>query len=475
MRMKTVSFFELPTREIRSKLRPWVILGTFAIFALLVLMPTPEGLSREGLNAIAIFVLCLIFWVTNAVPLMITSLFAIILLPWLGVLDSKTAYALFGNQAVFFILGAFILASALMQSGLSTRIALVLLKRFDSNMRSLLFGVLLLPALLSFIMSEHAVAAMMLPIIIEVAKALHLQSGSKYGKSLFLAAAWGAIIGGIGTFLGGARAILAVGILEETTGVTIGFLEWIIAALPIVVVMLAVAYLLLSWMIRGETQQVSDATQYLENRVAEMGEWSRNEKYVGALMLLTVAAWATLGHTLGLANIALAAVVVAFLFKMLSWKQVQKDVNWGIILMYGGAIALGYALDQSGAARWIIESVIDNWMLSTFAFIFVLSLLAKILTEGMSNTAVVALMMPVGVALSLQYGLDPRIATLALAIPSGLAFMLPMSTPATALAISSSYVNTPDTIRTGAILNIVSIAIFMAVAVWYWPLIGLSI
>jgi sodium-dependent dicarboxylate transporter 2/3/5 len=467
--------FAMPTRPFRSRVRPWFILVTVAITTAIVVAPVPDGLTREGMNAIAIFVLCVIFWVSNAIPLMITSLLAIILLPLLGVLDAKLAYSFFGNQAVFFILGAFMLASAMMQSGLSTRIALLVLRWFDKKQSTLLLGVFLLPAALSYVMSEHAVAAMMLPIVLEIAAALGLQPGSRYGKTLFLAVAWGAIIGGIGTFLGGARAVLTVGILEELTGQTISFVEWLLAALPVVLAMLLVGAVVLLWLSRHERHEIAKATAYLDAKVAGLGKLSRREIGIGVLLAGAVALWATIGNAVGLATIALGAVVVAFVFKLLSWKQVERDVNWGIILMYGGAIALGSALDQSGAAGWIAETLIGNTIASVGVLFAVLVILSILLTEGISNSAVVALLMPAGIALAGQFGMDVRVAALAIGIPCGLAFMLPISTPATALAVSSKFVRTSDTMRTGIFLNLAAIVIFLVVGFFYWPMIGFSL
>ena len=216
------------------------------IFGLIVYLPAPEGLTDDGKKALAIFVLCIIFWVSHVIPLMITSLLAIILFPLLGVLPAEKTYSLFGNQAVFFILGAFILASAVTRTGLSNRIALMFLKWFGHSPKILLLGVIVLSAFSSFWMSAHAVAAMMFPIITAIALSLELKPGeSSYGRSLFLGTAWGCVIGGVATFLGGARAPLAIGMLHDTTGESIGFFKWMLATLPAVITMLAVTYWLL--------------------------------------------------------------------------------------------------------------------------------------------------------------------------------------------------------------------------------------
>lgn len=464
-----VFFFQQPFHRIKSKLRPWYILISFAVFLGIVIAPTPAGLTVEGQRAIAIFVLCILFWVANAIPLVITSLLAIVLLPLLGVMSSPDSFALFGNQAVFFILGAFILASAVMQSGLSTRIALKLLSLFGKDNRRLLAGVLLLPALLSFVMAAHAVAAMMYPIVVEMITALKLKKGHRYGAALMLALAWGAIIGGIATFLGGARAVLAVGILEETAGVTIGFLPWMLSALPAVFVAMIVAMGLLLWIIRKDKTDVHIAVESLQQKVDTMDALSYEEKGVSVLMISTIIAWVFFGQELGLATIALTAVAVAFIFKLMSWKQVEADVNWGIIFMYGGAIALGFALSESGAAAWIADVFISNWIASASALLLMLMVMSKVFTEGMSNTAVIALLMPIGVALAAQYGIDPKIVTLAITLPAGLAFILPISTPATAIAISSGYVTTRDTMWSGIVLHVITAIILFASAVLFWP------
>src|SRR3990172_12941311 len=154
--------------------RPLIFILIIALFLIVVNFPTPDGLTLKGQKAIGVFLVCIILWVTGLIPLQITSLLAIILLPLMGIIESKKAYSLFGNEAVFFILGAFILAAAMMTSGLSTRLALIVLNRFGKTPTSLLLGTFLFPAFLSFFMSEHAVAAMMFPIILQIAKSLEL-------------------------------------------------------------------------------------------------------------------------------------------------------------------------------------------------------------------------------------------------------------------------------------------------------------
>jgi len=446
------------------------------IFGLIVYLPAPEGLTDDGKKALAIFVLCIIFWVSHVIPLMITSLLAIILFPLLGVLPAEKTYSLFGNQAVFFILGAFILASAVTRTGLSNRIALMFLKWFGHSPKILLLGVIVLSAFSSFWMSAHAVAAMMFPIITAIALSLELKPGeSSYGRSLFLGMAWGCGIGGVATFLGGARAPLAIGMLHDTTGESIGFFKWMLATLPAVITMLAVTYWLLIVLFPAEIRDVKKARTLLVNRTACIGKMKRKELSIGILMIATIFSWICFGEKFGLANIALASVVIAFVFRLIRWKEVEEDVNWGLILMYGGAICLGFAMGKTGATRWLVDISNIGLIQSPFVMIMAISLFAIFLTQAMSNTAVVALLMPITIGVAIDFSINPIIMTLAVTVPSGLAFILPMGTPAVAIAHSSGFVTLGNAFKGGLILKIVSWIIFNFFAYYYWPLLGLRL
>lgn len=471
---------EIDTRPIwlillRRALRPVFFIVLAALFVILVTMPTPAGLTAGGQRAIAIFLLCLVLWITNAVPLAITSLFAIVLVPLLGVLPQKDTYALFGNEAVFFILGAFILAGAVMTSGLSNRIALNIMDRYGKSPRKLLISIFLLAALLSFFMSEHAVAAMLFPIVLEITKGLNLRPGkSNYGKLLFFALAWGCVIGGVGTFLGGARVPLAIGILSETTGGTINFLDYTIAVLPLVVIMLLAGYFLLTRFFPIDVTGVESAHTVLAKRLKNLGKVTYSEYAVGAVLLITIISWIVLGHAFGLASVALISVVVLFVFRLVRWKDIEEYVNWGIILMYGGAIILGTALDKSGAASWLVSGVVDQWAGSPWMVFAIFTLLSILLTEAMSNAAVIAVLLPVSIGMAGRLSMDPAVLTYAIAVPAGLAFMLPMSTPANAIAVGSNFVSVREMMRGGVIMSIIAVIVFNLVAAFWWPLIGMG-
>ena len=456
--------------------RPTVLLLGLVAFLVLRAAPPQAGLSPAGQNALAIFALCLVYWVTNVLPLMVTSLLAMVLLPTTGVLSAKDTYALFGNEAVFFILGAFILAASLMKCGLSTRIAIAVLRRFGHTPRTLLLSLFLMNAFMAFFMSEHAVAAMTFPITVEIARVLRLpRQQSNYGRALFLAMAWGTQIGGIATLLGGGRAPLALGMLRESTGETYTFAQWTLTAWPIVVVLLIAGWQVIVRFFPIDISSVRDADAIIEEKALRLGRASPKERSIGLVMLATLAAWIIGGEDFGLASIALAAVVVLFLLDLLTWRDIEQYVNWGVLLMYGGAIALGSALNRSGASSWIASITVSRWAHSPAAVIAIVSAFGIVLTEAMSHSAVVALLMPVALGIATQFGIDPRVMAPAVALPAGLAFTLPVGTPGNAIAYSSGYLRLRDMLLPGSLLVVIAWATFNLVALYYWPLIGITI
>jgi sodium-dependent dicarboxylate transporter 2/3/5 len=456
--------------------RPAVLIAGLVLYVSIRGMPLPEGLSPAGQKALAIFVLCLVYWVTSVLPLMATSLLAMVLLPTTGVLSAKDTYALFGNEAVFFILGAFMLAAALMECGLSSRMAVAILRRFGHTPRSLLLSLFLMNAFFSFFMSEHAVAAMTFPITLEIARVLRLpRGGSNYGRALFLAMAWGTQIGGIATLLGGGRAPLAIGMLHDATGEGFTFVQWTLAAWPIVAVLLVVGWQVIVRFFPIDIESVREADAVIADKLVRMGRPSLREKAIGGIMLATLVAWIVGGEEFGLASIALAAVVLIFVFQLLAWSDLEQSVNWGVLLMYGGAIALGSALHRSGASEWVASITISRWAHSPAGAIAIISAIGILLTEAMSHSAVVALLMPVALGIAPQFGIDPRIMAPAVALPAGLAFTLPVGTPGNAIAYSSGFLRLRDMLVPGFILVAVAWAAFNLTVLYYWPLIGLSI
>ena len=255
------------------------------------LAPLPPGLSPQGKTAGAVFALCTTLWITNALPIGITGLLAVALVALGGVMPSADTFAAFGNSAVFFILGVFILAAGISHSGLGKRLALLFLIRFGRSPALFMTGLMLTAALTTVFMPAQATAAMLFPVAFEVARAMRLRPGeSAYGKVLFLALAWGAMVGSNASFLGSTRAALALGMLREAHGATITFAQWMAASLPLVVLGALAVPLVLRLSFPREKMDFGAARAVLESAVAGLGRMNRPQVKVGGLVGATILA-----------------------------------------------------------------------------------------------------------------------------------------------------------------------------------------
>lgn len=438
----------------------------------LILLPPPQGLSEAGIRCLGVAVICVTLWVFTPIPLAATSLVAIVLLPALEILDKKLVFSFFGNSAVFFLIGVFILAGAMMHTGLSKRIALLFLTRFDRSPERVIFGTLTAAAALSLVMPEHAVAAMLFPVVMEIVRSLGLPpKKSPLATALFLAMAWGAVVGGIGTFLGGARAPLAVELLRETYERDISFAAWAAAAVPIALGLTFLVYFILIKFFRPEHRDITPARRLLEQEIRRIGPASRNEVKIGLLLLATIFFWIWGGHRMGLAVISLTAAVMVFVLNIVKWLDVVDYMNWGVILMYGGAIALGKALAETRAIEWLAGEILAAVPVTPFLLIVLLSALSKILTELVSNAAAVVILVPFSFGFVSPLGVSPELMVLAVTVPAGLAFILPVGTPPNAIAFSSGYFSLRQIWKPALLVSLVSLAVFLLFVRFYWPLV----
>jgi sodium-dependent dicarboxylate transporter 2/3/5 len=228
------------------------------------------------------------------------------------------------------------------------------------------------------------------------------------------------------------------------------------------------------WRLKPVVADIKRATQMLDMRVRGLGPMSGKEKRLAGLGVLTIVAWITLGHAVGLGVVATGSAVMLFVLRIVNWREVEEYVNWGVIMMYGGAIALGSALDDTGAMKWLAQEVIPPGA-PPFALIVVMVVGAFGLTESISNSAAVAILLPIGYAICDSQGLSIEVMTLAVTIPAGLAFMLPISSPCNALSFSSGYYSMREAVSIGIYMSGISIVVSLLCMKFYWPLVGFSL
>jgi len=455
--------------------RSIVVAALFGLFWVFLNQEGPADLAPEAYRVLCLFFLCVALWSTNVIPLSATSLFAIGAVPLLDIMPASQVYAFFGNKAVFFILGAFILSGSLIACGLSVRLSLWVIKRWGHDSRTLMASVYLFAAFSSCIMSEHAVAAMLFPIVTEIVLALQLIPGrSPFGKMLFFAMAWGCIIGGATTVLGGGRVPLAVEMLEKITNYesTLGLLQYTQLAFPMIPLLLAAGWGVLCLFFKAEPLDVYPALATLEKKSLTLGKVSYSEMGVGAVMVVTLFFWFGFGERFGIANISIMAIVFLFVLNLITWKTVEPHVNWAIILMYGGAICLGEVMATSGAALWLAKQLFEGLVASASQFLIIVAVLSLLFTTFMSNAAVIAILLPPVLSLCANYGISPVVATMTVILPSNFAFILPIATPASALAYASKHITLKEMVAAGSVLSLMGMLLYLMLLWVYWPWVG---
>ncbi|MFQ5518519.1 MAG: SLC13 family permease, partial [Mariprofundus sp.] len=284
----------------------------------------------------------------------------------------------------------------------------------------------------------------------------------------------GAIIGGVMTLLGGARGPLALGMVQEITGQSFTFMDWTLAAAPLVLLMLLLTTLVLLVITPFEGVNVKCARRCVEQRQLELGNLEPRAWLMGTLLLGTIIAWMFGGHSTSLAAIALISVAAMFALRLVHWDEIEQHVSWSVVLMYGGAIAVGSALSISGAGAWLATHFFPAG-LTGLALIIVLTLATLLLTEGVSNAAAVAILLPIAIPVGIAAGIDPLTIALAVGIIAGFAFMLPMGTPPNAMIYGTGFVQRLAMLRFGGVLSLSALCLFVVIAWTWWPMIGFGI
>ena len=459
--------------KIRNRKDIFFIILAFSLVAIFYFAPTPSGLTHDGQVMIGILLMAAVLWITEPIPLAVTGLLIMIMQPLLHIIPPNDVFSSFGNQAVFFLIGAFILAGAIEKHGLHRRIALKFLSSFEKNPRFFTLGIMSTCAFLSFIMPEHGVAALFLPIIVSILIAMKIvPKQSNFGKVSMLCVAFGCSIGSLGTLIGGARNIYAVGALSDV-GINITFFDWMKYSMPVVIIALPMVWLVLQFSFPIEIKDISAARREINNQVSIAGKMGKNESLVLIILVITILLWIFFSshEYFGLAVIAVLGSILLFLTGTVTWKDVEKRVPWGIILLYGGAITLGIGIQRTEAGAWIANVLFNIAGDNLYLVILIMIIFTILLTNVMSNIGAVALLLPIGISVATQIpelGISPLLASMIIALSGGLAFMLVIATPGNAITYSSGYFSTKDLFKAGSTANILCILVIFIVATVYW-------
>ncbi len=459
-----------------------LILGPL-LFFVIGFGPMPPELGASGQRALGIMALCATWWLTTPVALPVTSMFGLALLPLLGVLDKNRSMELFGNQAVFFVIAAFIFAAVSVRTGLSARIALWALRRVGHSEDKVAGGTLVVAAMLTSVVISHAVAALLLPIVIEIIRAQNLGPGSRFARRLLLSMAWGTICGSNISLLSSARASLSTGLysswMAKHAGATelteIGFFEYSAATFGPMLISLGLAYVILRWFHRPEGISVDAAVKRLEERSRELGRVSKNERITAVAIVSLVVCMVIWGKQYGIGSIALAGTALLFAARTATWEDVEGYVNWGVVLLYGGAIAVAAAIEETKAVDVLVTNYVPLHALPVWVVIALCAVLTVLITAFVSNAAAIALLLPICLTIANELAINPRAMAILLPIAAGLDFSLPVSTPAMAMVFGTGYLRTQDSVIPGVLLSIVATSLTIAFTAFFWPYLGLPL
>ncbi|MGB4612560.1 MAG: DASS family sodium-coupled anion symporter [Methanothermobacter thermautotrophicus] len=427
------------------------------------LVPLP-GLRASGHAALALLVFAVTMWATEAVPLAVTSLIILFAQPLIGVESFENAVIGFANPILFLMIGGFIMAEAIRKSGLAQRFTYYLLGRLGTSPERGLFVSIFSTGLLSAWIENVVAFAMLLPIIKEIVDIMGCSEPEKgksnYAKAMILGASFGSLAGGFGTEIGTAPNLMAAAYTS------IPFLNWMIFGLPLSIAMLLVTWFLLMRIFPSEVRALENGDALRGERIRMMGSMSRDEKLSAGILLFAILLWVTAGFTgINSYSVSLIAAVMFIFAGVITWKDAQKNIDWGLVVFFGGALSLGSALLKTGAAAWIIDKLVG--MLgsdpSTVIVMLVLMAVAVIITQVMSNIALSAILVPLSVTLASAQHQPIGVYAVPVAIACSLSFMLPMADPTVAMAYGSGYVKLRDIPRAG--IPIIAVGIILTVLV----------
>ncbi|MFU8860391.1 MAG: SLC13 family permease [Cyclonatronaceae bacterium] len=455
-----------------------------AVFLIMLMIPAPEGLTGAAWMVAAVGVFMAIWWVSEAIPIPATALLPIALFPILDVGTVREATTPFANPLIYLFMGGFIIALAMERSKLHKRIALNVVKLVGVKPGSIVIGFMLSAAFLSMWVSNTATAMMMLPIALSIIKLVEhpddVSSGdlqTNFGLIMVLCIAYACNIGGIGTLIGTPPNALMAGYMLETYGVDIGFSQWMLIGVPLVVISLPVVYILLVKVIYPiKLKEIPGGKEIINDQLKKAGKISRAELMVAIVFGATALLWITRPllepyiPNISDTGIAIFGAIVMFLlpvnFKkgefVLQWED-AKRLPWEVLILFGGGLSLAAAITDTGLAEWIGSSLsaLSGWPV---LILIVTSLLVIIfLTEITSNTATAAAFLPILASVAIAMGQDPLILVIPAAIGASCAFMLPVATPPNAIVYGSGLVSIPQMAKAGFILNLLMVVLITLV------------
>ena len=461
------------------------------VFIIFLTIEPLEGLNPNAFMLLGITLWMAIWWIFEVVPIAVTALIPIILFPLFDVLPISETTSQYGHKFVFLYVGGFILAVAIERWNLHKRIALYIIKTIGSKASYLILGFMLATAFLSMWISNTATTVMMLPIAIAITNQIFEQNqdsqetNTYFSKAMMLSIAYSASIGGIATLIGTPPNLVLAGVLESLYDIKIGFFEWMTFAFPVSMILLFICWKYLTQVaFKLKSLKFTGGKSQIQEMIYKLGNLSYEEKMVGFVFLLAALGWIFRGLIekvipgIDDTIIAIAAAILLFLIpskqekgkKLLTWEEAVK-IPWGIIILFGGGMALAKGFTETGLANWIASQITVFEGVIVIVFVLIVAAMVNFLTEVTSNLATTAMLLPILSPVALSFDMHPFLIMIAVTLSASCAFMLPVATPPNAIVFGSGYLKVSDMVKNGFLMNIISILIITLAVYFLMPVI----
>lgn len=468
-----------------------LVLGPL-LFFLTLLFFKPEGLSPEGVAILASTLWIASWWITEAIPIPVTSLLPLVLFPLSGGMEVKPTASAYGDETIFLFMGGFMIALAMEKWNLHRRIALTIISAIGTNMDRIVLGFMIATGFLSMWISNTATAMMMVPIglaiIYQISDALKdnpsidtSKENFGFGKALMLGIAYSASLGGIATLIGTPPNTLLAGAIDKMYGIELSFAKWMLFGVP-----LAWSFIFITWFylvkfaFPSKIKTLPGGRGIIDSEKKKLGKASAEEKIVFTIFILAAFSWITRTFLLSKFIDGLSDGVIAMLFAiilfiipsvnkkgdhLLDWNTAVK-LPWGILLLFGGGLAIAAGFVSSELSVWIGSQLSGLSGVHILVVILIVATLVIFLTEITSNTATASMMYPIMASLAVALGFHPYALMIAAGVAASCAFMLPVATPPNAVVFGSGYLRIPDMAKAGFALNIIGI-VLVTVSIYF--------
>jgi anion transporter len=462
--------------------------GLLAGIALFILIQAvnPFGVDHRAVQVLSVAALMITWWIAEALPMPVVALVPLVLFPLLKVSTTKEVAASYGDPSIFLFMGGFMLGLAIEKWNLHKRIALAIVNITGTSGDRIILGFILATGLLSMWLSNTATTMMMYPIaasVIHVVKENHNGNArlDNFALAIMLAIAYAANFGGIATIVGTPPNVALKGIFRETYDYTIGFADWMVIGTPIALLLLLSLHFVMTRLLYPSGLQSDAGTrEHIRSEMAKFGPLSAQEKRVLVIFLCAAFLWMT-GELINLSGfikvddtmIAMAAALALFICpagkahpgkKILEWSDTTK-MAWGILLLFGGGIALASALQKAGLIQQLGQWV-AGFSGSGFMLVLMITVVSLFISEVMSNIAQVVVFTPVVCGIADALGMNPLLLAIPMTLAASCASMMPMGTPPNAIVFASGYIRFNQMVRTGFVMNIIAV-ILITLFSWY--------